>query len=133
MLAAVNPRKQTIHQSVVVYRALSLPNHAIFPLPAIIEMNNFIALAGRDVRWGGGRYIRLKLAVHGNYQTKRTDNSTGRESLYINSFCSPTRSFRRRMVKFRQFFFCELFVFRHLSFSDTFGSLVFNIELIAST
>lgn len=53
---------------------------------------------------GGRGFIRLKPAVHGNYQTKRTDSSAGRESLYINSFCSPTRLFRRRgKVRFRVF------------------------------
>lgn len=76
-----------------------------------------------DGEAGGAQFIRLKPAVHGNYQTKRTDNSTGRESLYINSFCSPTRSFRRRKVKFGPLFsFSEPFVFKHLSFRNTLGS-----------
>lgn len=94
---------------------------------AIIEMNNFVALAGSNtgvVRRTGWQFIRLKPAVHGNYQTKRTENSTGRESMYINSFCSTTR---RRKAKFGPlFFFSEPFVFRHLSFRNSLLDSVLN-------
>lgn len=87
-----------------VYTSVSFSKQ-VFPLFAIIEVNNFIlpegARGGRCVAWGYALFIRLK-PVHGNYQTKRTDNSAGRESLYGNSFCSPNRLSRHEKLKFGQ-------------------------------
>lgn len=102
-----------IARNLVVYRFVISQTSMVFSLFAIIEVNKFYCARGY---WGGGvrrggavrggrGFIRLKPAVHGNYQTKRTDSSAGRESLYINSFCSPTRLFRRRKAKLGSEFF----------------------------
>lgn len=86
-----------------VYTSVSFSKHS---LPAVRNNRGeqFYTAGGcaRGQTCGGdARFIRLK-PVHGNYQTKRTDNSAGRESLYGSSFCTPSRLFRHEKLKFGQ-------------------------------
>lgn len=116
------------HSSQFAGRVSSKTRNLPAPL-AIIEAHNFIALAGsrgdrRGVREGEAQFIRLKPAVYGNYQTKRTDNSPVRESLYINSFCSPNSHVSSQKGKVWRFFFQQSLVLGHLSFRNTPNSIL---------